>query len=99
MILSTLMFTLNVYLCCSRCNETNQIEEYKNIINKLYPANSNQIYNMTGCLSKCDRYSYAIKPTTDLTRPTWNKNNDSIALWLYVSTGETEVREQVSKEY
>lgn len=77
-----------------RCNETNQIEEYKNIINKLYPANSNQIYNMTGCLSKCDRYSYAIKPTTDLTRPTWNKNNDSIALWLYVSTGETEVREQ-----
>ena len=86
-----------IELFSTRCTETKQIDEYLKITDKLYSANSNQIYKMTGCLSKCDKFSYTIRETTGLSQPTWNVNNNSFTIWLYISTGETEVREQVNE--
>ena len=88
------------YLCLFyfSCHQTEEIEEYKGFFNnKIYPANGQQIYKRTGCLPKCDKYTYTLKPTSDLTK--YGDGYDKAVKFLFfVSTGETEVREQVTKK-
>ena len=73
---------------------SSQFAEYERIAQEIYEANANKIYKMTGCLSKCDRYEYDIKPITDLVDHGGN-GEGYISFYLYIPTGETRVMEQV----
>ena len=89
------MFSLCLF--CFSCNQTEEIEQYKGFINnKIYSANGQQIYKRTGCLPKCEKYTYTLKPTSDLIKASWNGYDKAVLFWFFVSTGETEVREQVT---
>ena len=73
--------------------------EYEKLNIELYKANDKKIYEMTGCLSKCNKYAYKVWPMTDL-RPIDDlemRFGSRIWLMFYLPTGETEVREQVRK--
>ena len=52
-----------------------------------------QIYKMTGCLPKCDKYSYNVKPLADMA--VLGETGGVLCLRFYIPTAETEVREQV----
>ena len=54
-----------------------------------------QIYEMTGCLPKCDMYSYKMKPMHDMVAVRETEGRGTLGLQLYIPTAETEVREQV----
>ena len=56
-------------------------------------SSAQQIYKMSGCLPKCDKYSYNIKPMNDMVE--LKDTGGSLLLQLYIPTAETEVREQV----
>ena len=73
---------------------SSQFYEYQRIAKEIYLANANKIYKITGCLSKCDRYEYSIKPITDLID--YGGNGEGyVTFYLYIPTGETRVMEQV----
>ena len=62
---------------------------------KLYDADANEIFRLTGCLSRCDKFRYTIKEHRPLqqTRRAWTNNTLDLAFWFL--SGEHEVREQV----
>ena len=73
--------------------------EYERLNGELLYANEKKIHEMTGCLSKCDKYAYKIWPVTDLRKSSADKSSGG-KIWfgLYHPTGETELREQVRKK-
>ena len=87
-----------------RCNDTEQFKDYANINNKLYKANETQIYDLTGCLSNCNKYHYDAEPMTGVIakeyesgtyeeeyRPTFN----FLDLQFIFKDGHHEVKEEV----
>ena len=82
-----------------RCREENQFEEYERLIRKLYRASEDQIFNQTGCLSKCDKFEYTVQSITELTKSEprdkvpWDKN--TLRLAFYFTTGKYELKKQV----
>ena len=57
-------------------------------------SSAQQIYKMTGCLPKCDKYAYNLKPMKEM--GVLGETGGTLLLQLYIPTAETEVREQVS---
>ena len=89
----TLLF-LNSF---SRCNESEQLEKYLKFAAALYLADENEIYELTGCLSTCEKFEYAVHPMTDLTitKDEDPNNENTLRLEFYFTTGRHELREQV----
>ena len=58
---------------------------------ELFTADDNKILDITGCLSKCDKYVYDAH-LEGLSDPL---NNDTLFISLAISSGEYELREQV----
>lgn len=60
-------------------------------------ANDQKIYELTGCLSKCDKYVYNAEAEGSLTA--WEaesaEENNTLSIQLMLTTGEYEEREQV----
>ena len=66
-------------------------------INKqLYNSNDNMIFDMTGCLSMCENYSYTVQQVDSTQYNNANDGNTSLMLQLYYSSVEHELREQVN---
>ena len=64
---------------------------------KLSTANDKEIYDLTGCLSMCEKYAYISQPigvTTYMEDPKNTKT--TMVLQLYYQYVEHELREQVS---
>ena len=86
--------------CSFRCNGT-QIIEYESYIRKLDSANDNAIFDLTGCLSKCHKYKYNVKPLGGVRKFIDGSSGvgiipaNAIQLMFYYPTTEHEVREQV----
>ena len=80
-----------------RCNETGQLKKYLDFTAKLYLADENEVFELTGCLSTCEKYEYAVQPMTDLTVTEENDHNkaNTVRLQFYFTTGRHELREQV----
>ena len=80
-----------------RCNETDQLVKYRDLNLKLYEAAENEIYEMTGCLSTCDKYEFAVQPMTDLTltKTTDEKKANTMRLAFYFTSGRHDLREEV----
>ena len=83
-----------------RCTDMKQFEEYERLIVELYNANSGDIFRITGCLSKCDKFVYSAKPVTDIriedpkiSYTPWDNNTFKVV--FYFPTGEYELKEQV----
>ena len=81
----------------ARCNEPEQLEKYLNLTTKLYLADENEIYELTDCLSTCEKFEYAVQPMTDLTITEENDKTkaNTLRLQFYFTTGRHELREQV----
>ena len=78
-----------------RCNETQEILNYAKYSMRLDMANDTEIFMLTGCLSKCDKYSYIVQSrgdlqVTDCKDPTRNRVEISFGL----PSGLHEIREQ-----
>ena len=87
--------------CYFRCNDTIQLIKYNNLANKLYKANETEIYEMTGCLSKCDKYEYDVQPMTDIVTtdsPAGSHLDNTIELRFIFTNGRHELKEQVTHE-
>jgi hypothetical protein len=48
------------------CNETAQFQKLNDLTIKLVEADDNAIYNITGCISACNKNEYELKAITDL---------------------------------
>ena len=65
-------------------------------------ADENEIYELTGCLSTCEKFEYAVHPMTDLTIANSSSFADhgeaepnTLKLTFYITSGRHELREQV----
>ena len=92
------------YTLLFRCNETNELKKYADHNFKLYFADENEVFELTGCLSPCNKFEYAAMPTTDLRKdipiPGWGDNaasTNQLTILFYFTAGRHEVREQVCK--
>ena len=72
---------------------------YQNLTKQLDEADMNKIYELTGCLSTCDKYEYSVLPDNQLNKFKYNQSNlkepNAMALKFYFLTGRHEVKEQV----
>ena len=59
-------------------------------------SDDNGIFELTGCLSKCDKYKYSVLPVNDLQRyPAEEKYINTLLIRFYVPSGDYELMEQV----
>ena len=76
-----------------------QLLFYRNINHDLTRADENQIFELTRCLSTCDKYEYAVQADTNLNRRTNNQSQmgepNALGLKFYFLSGRHEVKEQV----
>ena len=72
--------------------------KYAQLHRQFRQANENEIYNLTGCLSKCDRFKYRAEPVDGITSMTTEdaRLNNTIRLMLYYPSGEYVSMEQVN---
>ena len=77
-----------------RCNKTSQIFEYMQMNRVLFNADENKIFNLTGCLSKCEKYEYSMQPLGEMEYTSLSKN--TLVLALNMPKAEHEIREQVN---
>ena len=89
------MFTI-IRFNSFRCDDFTQYKKYCNLTAEIYQSNANKIYKITGCLSKCERYHYTIKPKTGVIS---NEGERDMSIYLYLPTGETEVMKQVNTPF
>ena len=97
------MFSLLVHFStlrtfCFRCNDINQVKQYAKIAHKIeYAVDDEEIFLLTGCLSKCDKYYYSAQARSEL-RP-YSKLHTNAAPRFQISfllpNGRNEIKEQV----
>ena len=72
--------------------------KYNDLSMKLYQSDENDIFELTGCLSTCDKYEYDVQPETALqkldTETAENGEPNLLRLTFYYLSGRHEVREQ-----
>ena len=64
---------------------------------QLFAANDKELFDLTGCLSMCEKYAYSAQQesaTTYMENP--DSTNNTLMLILYYSNVEHELREQVN---
>ena len=75
--------------------------KYGSMTNTLFKANETEIYELTGCLSTCDKYEYEVQPMTDIVT-TVDQGHDPFAntmeLKFVFTNGRHELKEQVKPE-
>ena len=87
-----------------RCNHTKEYKEYMQLNEQLFSANDKDIFDMTGCLSMCDKYAYTTQQlggmqyidAADILDAQMRPNTSTLTLILYYSDVEHELREQVN---
>ena len=76
--------------------------KYNYLSKKLDQADENEVFELTGCLSTCDKYEYVIQPETTLQKVNTHAINalvyatsHEMRLRFYFVSGRHEVKEQV----
>ena len=59
-----------------------------------YAVNDTQIYQLTGCMSSCDKYHFSTHPRSDL--KFYHSNISSLMISFMIPNGHNEVKEQVN---
>ena len=89
------VFNQNCRPLC-RCNTTKQLIQYAHLHQTFWQVNDKEIFEQTGCLSKCNKYSYKAEPVDSFTkRDTVARFNNTLRLVLWFPTNEYESRKQV----
>ena len=82
-----------------RCNKTNQVEHYAVMAKEIqYAINDTEIFRITGCLSRCDKYHYNAQPRSDM-KIYRTSDRPSAGIQFIFSNGKNEVKEQVMSEH
>ena len=71
------------------------------MVNKLYKANETETYELTGCLSNCDKYEYDVQPLTDIVTTVSDGKSafaNTIELGFMFTNGRHELKEQVKPD-
>ena len=72
------------------------MKQYAMISQKIqYAINDTEIFHLTGCLSKCDKYHYVVQPRTEVMVRDNKIPGPSFRLSFRISNGQNEVKEQV----
>ena len=75
--------------------------KYNYLSKKLDQADENEVFELTGCLSTCDKYEYMIQPENTLQKVStrdarfYNATSHELRLRFYFVSGRHEVKEQV----
>ena len=83
-----------------RCNNTKQFEGYQNINDKLFKANETEIYDLTGCLSNCNKYIYDAQPMGETDVEIYDQGQydkltpNTVNLRFIFTNGHHEVKEE-----
>ena len=74
-----------------------QYEKYTAIHMNLVNSDDNEIFELTGCLSTCDKYKYSARAVNDLQNYPAKDPEDinTLTMRFIVPSGEYELREQV----
>ena len=82
-----------------RCKDTSEFTKYTDLNRKLYHGDENDVFELTGCLSSCDKFEYVASPLTDLRimETPWKSNENTLQISFFFTTGRHDVREQVGK--
>ena len=82
-----------------RCHNISQVNQYVMLARKIgHAINDKAIFELTGCLSKCDKYHYIANPKIDLKDKGFvkkNKTNGDYKVFFVIPNGRNEFREQV----
>ena len=104
-------FILKIIIICMklsylqfRCNDTEGFNKYVQLNEQLFSANDKDIFDMTGCLSMCDKYAYTTQQlggmqyidAADIPDAQMRPNTSILTFQLYYSDVEHELREQVN---
>ena len=72
------------------------MKQYATIAQKIqYAINDTEVFHLTGCLSKCDKYDYVSHPRTELREKDLNTPGPSFQISFRIPNGQNEVKEQV----
>ena len=63
--------------------------------NVQFAINDTKIFQLTGCLSSCDKYHFSAHPRTELKY--YHSNTSSLEISFMIPNGHNEVKEQVMK--
>ena len=92
-----LMFYILIFILCFRCNTINQVKQYAKIAHNIqYAVDETKIFQLTGCLAKCDKYYYSAQARSEL-KPFYNTAPDAPSFYIsfLIPNGQNEVKEQV----
>ena len=92
-----LRFYLLILILCFRCNTINQVKQYAKIAHKIqYAVDETKIFQLTGCLAKCDKYYYSAQARSEL-KPFYNTAPDAPSFYIsfLIPNGQNEIKEQV----
>ena len=96
---STIYVLHNDAIMHFRCNHTNQVNQYVMMARKIQHAiNDMEIFKLTGCLSKCDKFHYDAYPRVELKDKGSTKKNKTYGdyyISFVIPNGRNEIREQV----
>ena len=76
------------------------MKQYATIAQKIqYAINDTEVFHLTGCLSKCDKYHYVSHPRTELREKDFKTPGPSFRISFRIPNGQNEVKEQVEKDF
>ena len=78
-----------------RCNDTSKVNHYEAIAKKVqYAINDTEIFHLTGCLSKCNKYHFKAYARSELIKSE-PRNTTELRISFRLPNGRSELREQV----
>ena len=77
-----------------RCTKSSQMKEYSRLNDILVRANDTEIYELTGCLSTCEKYEYFTQPRVASLLKTPSVK-DQLQVGFVFKSGRHERKEQV----
>ena len=84
-----------VYHCLLfRCNDTSKVNHYETIAKQIqYAINDTEIFHLTGCLSKCNKYHFKAYARSELGKSL--RDTTELRISFRLANGRSELREQV----
>ena len=74
------------------------MEQYLEIAKKIeYAVSDTQIFQLTGCMSSCDKYHFSAHPRSEL--KFYHTDTPSLKISFMIPNGHNEVKEQVMIKY
>ena len=74
------------------------MKQYENLAKKVeYAINDTEIFRLTGCLSKCDKYHFKAYPRRELEEHP--SNTSSVGIAFLLPNGQNELKEQVRNDH